>query len=90
MNDLQLLAQLAMQWMIAKGGNIQDALDKAEALVEAMIERRHQHTMKHMTVTGNNFQGEPEKECYHCRMIQIGMKEQKRQSGLVGPGKLIS
>lgn len=78
MNDLQLLAQLAMMWMTAKGGNVQSAIDIAEEVLESIIGRENRHAKMHMS--------EPQTEsCYHCRMIVMAKERQQRAQMAPGP-----
>ena len=61
-NDLQLLAHMAAT-MVAAGQRPQDAVDKAEEVLFAVVERQQRHSLRHIAA--------PDKECFHCNCIQL-------------------
>ena len=77
MNDLQLVALIAAERMT--GGSVtavHSAIDEAEKIVEAVVERRRRHETMHGS--------EPDLKCLHCRMEKQMREDSKKLVGLGG------
>lgn len=83
MNDLQVIIQAATVLIAsgnAKYSKVEDAVSKAEEILEHVVERDHRHAMKHIGGIINSANLDANKKtCYHCRLMLMAMERAEMQ-----------
>lgn len=78
-NDLQLIAYMAARFIESKTKTkVEDAVDLAEEILYATVNRDQQHRLKHMS--------QPDKDCVRCRAEKNAMELQRRVVQVQNPG----